>query len=70
MPKNDLVVLMISFDFLKRRSTGPQKLVSKSGHKYSVLESLKKILFFNLENKTNGLEKKMKNEIFGVMKFL
>ena len=54
---------MISFDFLKRRSLGPQKLVTESGHKYSVLEPSKKSnTVFNLKIKADDLfRKKMSN---------
>ena len=68
MPKSDEGFLMI-FEH------GPQKLVSKSGHKYSVLEPLKKLYtyyFLILEiRQMISLEKKnLKNEIFGVMNFI
>ena len=40
LPKSDLV-LRIYFGFLKQRSMGPQKLVTKSGHNYFILEPSK-----------------------------
>ena len=44
-------VSRISFDFLKWRSMGPQKLATIIGHKYSIFKPSKKIkVFFNHKN--------------------
>ena len=39
-------VSRISFDFLKWRSMGPQKLATIIGHKYSIFKPSKKIKVF------------------------
>ena len=55
MTIRDLRLCDISINFLKRRSMGPQTLVTKSGHKYSDLEPLEKLnTVFSLEIKANG----------------
>ena len=63
---------MISFDFLKWRSMGPQKLATIIGDKYSIFKPSKKIkVFFYHKNYANySFKNKFQFfQFFGVMNF-
>ena len=65
-------VSQISFDFLKWRSMGPQKLATIFGHKYSIFKPSKrnKGVFLIIKIRQNICSKKIqKFQYFGVMYF-